>query len=1162
MAEKNTSVIAGFGGAAVVAALMSIGGASSPPDAGSTSGSAAVTETAPAQIEMTSNQEGPWYALCQEYATNEFDQGKDPSRQRGITGHRVPEEADEGTVEVTHTIKNGDQEKFNVRKHMVGDFRSCVPENARLRVLVATVPDPNATQMPLEFDRDIEAIQAAAAAEHYNYTRFWYPWRSRDWTADKSADPEDEVRRRQEPGILCFRKNDHKENSQERLFVLLVGETPTSGVNRIQLAHALYYRQQFKGGKDDQGKILPDELIDGDQNFVSIAGPHFSASFKAIQDVLAASIYQSSSPTPVVNLVSPDSSGWEYLQEFRKFCQDQRRPCTLRTLSLSSVDVTTTAVRFLRSLGYKPPHIAQWNEDESAFGVRQFNNAENLYGLTLQFPRDLSSARSRSDRQSSRIAESGSKYFVLPTARPATHLTSREPIDRDSPAPFGSEQETSEVARSLADSVREMRAYRIDAVVINATNPLDTIYLLEYLHNELPDIRVVTTHADELELDRPHFVDLTGTIAITDLPPLTGLMESSPLADGQATAAKRRVTFKSSRQEGEFLAVRTLLESNQVQKESPHPPPCYVMSVVTETGFRLLPYWQGGEKDDQPTFPCTVDPGRPHATPVLLTAVGNPNPFRSFLSFLVFVIFLNILHLRCIVTSRRCIDRSLSYPRPLLATCEPTRLYLIFVANNQVFLLNTLGTAVSFAAWNAIGRNESHDPWLMFLLPCVGLLTVVTVILSAYFFRLFSLSMRNPAVENKSARWSQMAIATLYLCTSAWMLLSLPALWQRGSLFLARITSLFDGLSPVLPISAIILGYFLWAFLHLKRLAWAASRKADLGASPHIEEYFESRIRSLGANLETLEPQKKSARLILFPLGIFIAFLLWKSLSGFDGRGFHLWIVAWGVVMLLLTVILTCLHAWAIWAPLQKLLEWLETTPMRETFQQIGDDGLLQIKVWDLAKPQRSFTVLSRTVDVIEQLDGPDSENAKNANHQLQYLLRADVTHRQLPPNRIELMSQALNIHMEEAIRAIYADERVHRAEKLRRYLALRLIALIRYSMLHIGIMICFVAYGYVLAVISVMFYAFEGRRSLNVLVVTTFVALLIWIGMMMTQFQRNNMLSRLEGSTPGKVSYGQLAFHLLGVGGLPLLAIVTSQFPGIAGFAFSFFRPVLGALR
>jgi len=86
-------------------------------------------------------------------------------------------------------------------------------------------------------------------------------------------------------------------------------------------------------------------------------------------------------------------------------------------------------------------------------------------------------------------------------------------------------------------------------------------------------------------------------------------------------------------------------------------------------------------------------------------------------------------------------------------------------------------------------------------------------------------------------------------------------------------------------------------------------------------------------------------------------------------------------------------------------------------------------------------------VDSIEQLDGADSDNAKNANHQLQFLLRADVTHRQLPPERIELMSQALNVHMDDAISSIYQDGRHGHPEEPRRYLALHLVALIRYAM-------------------------------------------------------------------------------------------------------------------
>jgi hypothetical protein len=148
------------------------------------------------------------------------------------------------------------------------------------------------------------------------------------------------------------------------------------------------------------------------------------------------------------------------------------------------------------------------------------------------------------------------------------------------------------------------------------------------------------------------------------------------------------------------------------------------------------------------------------------------------------------------------------------------------------------------------------------------------------------------------------------------------------------------------------------------------------------------------------------------------------------------------------------------------------------------------------------------------------------------------------------------------ALGSIYGASRVVRTGELRRYLALRVVALIRYAMLQIRTLTCFVAYGYVLAVVSVISYAFAGPQALNVLVVATFLALLIWIGMMMAQFQRNALLSRLEGSTPGQVGYGQLPLHLLSVGGLPLLAIVTSQFPVFAEFAFSFFRPVLGALH
>jgi hypothetical protein len=1180
--EKRTPVIAGMSGAALVAALMSFGGPSSPTDAGAKAPHTAVTESSSSQIEMTSNQEGPWYAFCQEYATTEFDHGEDPSQERGIKGHQVPQEAEEGTVEVTRTIKGGaETEKFHVRKHTVGDLPSCVPHEAKVRVAIAMVPDPNATQMPLEFDRDIEAIQAAAAAEHYNYTRFWFPWRSADWMPEKSADPEAELRRREEPGILCFRQNDHH-GGQERLFVLLVGETPTSGTNRLQFAHALYYRQQL----GDAGKIDPI-----DQREIDIAAPHFSASFKAIQDVLKEAIYKGppslSIPVPVVKLVSPDASGQEYLDEFRNFCASQLPKCALQTLSISSGDVTGTAIDYLRQLGYRPSHIAQWVEDESAFGAREFNDPNRVYGLTLRFPRDLSSARTRSDEESAKVAESGSKYFSLPGDSLPTLLSAKQPTDRDSPAAFGSEQEAAEVARSLANSVEEIHAHRIRAVVISASNPLDRIYLLEYLHTQLPDIRIATTDADALELDRPHFVDLTGVIAITALPTLTGMVNviQRPAAtannpgDPTPPTISSPMTFKSSRQEGEFLAMEMIFDRNHAANVWPQGPPCYSISVVGESGFRLLPYLRSGKNTGQAIFPCLVSTGPPDTSPpnvapsttnatpfapaIYFTVLGDKTASRSFVAFMGLVVIFNILHFLCVAASRRGIERPLSYPRPLVPSMEPTRVYLLFVVNNQLTLLNLLASIIGYAALNAADKATRHDAWLTVLFWCVAPLTVVTLSFSGYLLKIFFSCVNNPDAgkKDKSAVLG-MVITLLYLGSSIWMLLSMPALREHHYMFLERVTRIGDGLSPVLPIASILLAYLLWGCVQLKRLDWAASRRAHLTVSPGVNEYFHSRLLSLQENLEALDPAKPSAQTVGTACAALIAFLFWNSLNGFDGDGFRLWLVVWGVVMLLLTVVLTCLHASSIWASLKKMLDWLEATSMRETFEKLSGDGLLQIKIWDLTKTQKSFAVLSRTVDSIELIEGKNSVSAREADKQFQFILRADATHRQLPPGRIDRLSNALNVRIDDALRSIDMDSRMNDVEDLRRYLALRIVALIRYAILQIGILISFVAYGYVLAVISVMFYPFEGRKTLSLLVVATFVALLIWIGVMMAQFQRNGMLSRLEGSTPGQVSYAQLALHLLTVGGLPLLAVVTSQFPAIAKFAYTVFRPVLGALH
>jgi hypothetical protein len=1208
MDEKRSPIFAGLGGAAIATALV-LGGHDSTTGPKAQTHDAATAQHTSDHPDITSNQEGPWYAFCQEYATTEFDHGEDPAEQRGIKGHQVPDGVEDGTTEITRNFRDQkgqvEIEKFNVRKHTVGELSSCVPNGEALRVAIAMVPDPNATQMRLDFDRDIVAIQRAAAAEHYLYERYWFPWRDKNWTPERGDDSDAETRRRQEPGILCFRRQKN-DGSTNRLFILLVGETPTSGANRIQLAHALYYDEELTGRRiknsaDSGNKLSQTEQID-------ISGPHFSASFKSIRDVLlkvkqehadalakeqeppVRPVPGRSQPPPAMQLqkvsfISPDASGDEFINEFRTFCSDQGDLCKLRTLSLTSSDVRSKTLGFLQRLGYQSKYVAQLSEDESAFGISLIDldpsdlppgvhspasekTDSDDYGLKLHFPRDLSSVRNLSDEQSEKVAEAGSKYFSLPGGSLPTQLSAQEPIDRDSPSAYGQEQEPAEVARSLEQSVEEMRIHLIRAVVISASNPLDRIYLLEYLHNQLPDVRTVTTEADTLELDRPHFIDLTGTIAVTPLPPFEGMANSI-----QDQAEKPlHVSFASSRQEGEFLAIETLLERNWKVGDLADNKDCLNLSVVGGTGFRPIPTQDDAQ--GKLRFPCQVQQSA-FSTDVVRT--GTPAAYltvrehaiapREYLTFTGVVILLNFIHGWSLIGSRRGIEGLLSYASRMTARLEPRRLYLLFAINNQLLILDILISRLAYAYHISLSLSHDADVLLEVLFMLVALATVATAVTSTSLGLQFvrSLQIPEPKENFKRDMASQGVIATLYLVSSLWMVFELQITGAGGGVFLERMTHLGDGLSPVMPITAILLGYFFWGWVQLKRLEWSSSRKAHLEFDESLGRDLHSAIDSLEGCVDELSPTGAHAMAGCSVLAVCTAVVLWHRLNGFDGIGFSLWFTAWGVIMLLLTVTLTTVHIWSIWRRIRDLLTLLGGTSMSSTFKNLADRGTMQVKVWDLAKTGKNFKVLQLTTDSIKRLSSTSSATTLQAKAQLKLLLDMDTQNQQLAPDQIDRFSKALNVPMNEAVTSLYSNSAnfaSRRDDELQAYLALRLVALIRYGMLHIGAMIGFVAYGFVLAVGSIMFYPFEGRKTIGELLMLSFLGLLIWIGTMMVQFQRNEMLSHLDGSKPGEANYWQVVLHLVTVGGLPLIAVLTSQFPGIANFAYTFFRPLLGVLH
>ena len=119
-----------------------------------------------------------------------------------------------------------------------------------LEYLVVTLADPLHTRMALDTDRDLEAIQRAASMSKWELATQWLPWTA------KQADPNSPEAATLEryPGLLIFRQHfSPGSNSNKLLLVLVVAEMPTAGINRSQFE--VVRRLVSRTGSADPDKI-------------------------------------------------------------------------------------------------------------------------------------------------------------------------------------------------------------------------------------------------------------------------------------------------------------------------------------------------------------------------------------------------------------------------------------------------------------------------------------------------------------------------------------------------------------------------------------------------------------------------------------------------------------------------------------------------------------------------------------------------------------------------------------------------------------------------------------------------------------------------------------------------------------------------------------------
>jgi hypothetical protein len=367
-------------------------------------------------------------------------------------------------------------------------------KGANIYFAIAIVPDPVHTHLSLFFDRTIDSIQQGAQQAGWIFDRATMPWDSLEHPESpdfriRAQQQADQTSKEYRPGLMIFRRS-KPETLNTSLYVFVVGETPTGGINKRQFKTAL----QLMGSDAKAGKPL------------RIIGPTFSGSLYSLAQLLV----QQSSGGGFGNIAirSGTVSSWQTADWFKKQKWPGNLSVDFATFQQNDRYMLREFVEFEKDRGYSPDKIAVLAEDETAYGNREFPTstpskewqdkapADEDSVLQLYFPRDISQLRSAYQQGFEQKASSSSDSYQVRSTLPLNLQDTGS--DDDTVQQYAHSQTPLSQESILLGIVTALRDRHIEFIVLQATNPMDTLFLSAFLKKGYSDARVVATPADLL----------------------------------------------------------------------------------------------------------------------------------------------------------------------------------------------------------------------------------------------------------------------------------------------------------------------------------------------------------------------------------------------------------------------------------------------------------------------------------------------------------------------------------------------------------------------------------------------------------------------------------------------------------------------------------------
>ena len=492
-----------------------------------------------------------------------------------------------------------------------GAERTCPPDDLHpVRFLIAMVPDPIDSHLAQSFDRAVDAIQNGMQDSGFILDRFYLPWKREGearWNISRllpnapegflsvNAKTTPSALHRSMPGTLLFRATNRggPDVGEELVVVFLIGETPTSGVQRVALNRALEAIRRCPE------KRLPC-LKSCQSSEIRIVGPYFSGSTDSLHHLLWAwnQPYKgeieivSGSATVDRNALELRSNGDAPLVGDIHFhatvVPDLALSATFNQFLRSELHVepTSKVALFVEGgtsygSGYKDiasgqaKKTADINQRITRPGARRVESLEarkaipqapepteqeKYFRFVVSFPLHVSQLRGAYEK-------SGSLRSTAP-ARNAPRNSLELALD----APEGATRDIlptqdPQMAANIADlvlasSLETIHREDIRFVGIAASDPRDILFLARRIRENAATVTLFTFGADTLYVHPDYERYLRGMFVVTPYP----LFPANQSWTGSRESRRVRLAFPGATEEGIYNAVKYQLHPSNPQK--------------------------------------------------------------------------------------------------------------------------------------------------------------------------------------------------------------------------------------------------------------------------------------------------------------------------------------------------------------------------------------------------------------------------------------------------------------------------------------------------------------------------------------------------------------------------------------------------------------------